>query len=414
MVWLVRVPDTPGTELRWVQVTATGGVHGEGSMSSFAAAWRASPVRAPVVALLPVSDALVTTVSAPVRNARQLQQALPFLIEENLATDIDLMQVVAGPVMAGGRLQVIAVMRERIARALAAFQAEGIDPDVLTIDALLLPLPASGALLYLNGAGSLLASTDGAVLGLHEEDAGVVLSTLSPAADGELEVRVASDASVLPARAFEAAPPPCCGRVSLDETPVDLLSLLASGKFSARLQRAANLRQGVFANTTGRTLDVGFDWHPLAWMAALWAVVALGYQLAVGIAHGRAADAVRSESVALYRQLFPGASQVPDPRRQMQGRISAVAGGGNAFARLVAEASAVVAELDGGTGRYTTRSLGWEQAQGQLRLDVVARSLEDVEQLRQRLEARGLRVEVGAGVSQDGGYRARINLSVGA
>lgn len=414
MVWLVRVPDTPGTELRWVQVTATGAVHGDGLMSSFAAALHASPVRGPVVVLLPVSDALITTVSAPVRNARQLQQALPFLIEENLATDIDQMQVVAGPVMIGGRLQVIAVSRERIAGVLAAFQADGIEPDVLTVDGLLLPLPASGALLYLDGINSLLASAGGAVLGLHEADAGIVLSALPAAADGELDIRVASDASVLSARAFEAAPPPCCDRVLLDETPVELLSLLASGKFSTRLLRVPNLRQGVFAKKTGRTLDVGFDWQPLAWIAALWAVVALGYHLAVGIAHGRAADAVRTESVALYRQLFPGESQVPDPRRQMQGRISAVAGGGNAFAQLVAETSAVVAELDGGTGRYTTRSLGWEQAQGQLRLDVVARSLEDIEQLRQRLEARGLRVEVGAGVSQEGGYRARINLSVGA
>lgn len=414
MVWLVRLPDTPGTGLRWVQVTATGDVHGDGTMSSFAAALRASSARAPVVALLPASDALVTAVSVPVRNARQLQQALPFLIEENLATDIDQMQVVAGPAMAGGRLQVIAVGRDRIADVLAAFQAEGIDPDVLTVDALLLPLPASGALLYLDGANSLLASTDGVVLALHEADAGTVLSSLLPAADGELDVRVASEASVLPARAFEAVPPPCCGRVVLDGTPIDQLSLLVSGKFSARLQRAPNLRQGAFANATRRTIDVGFDWHPLAWMAALWAVVALGYHLAVGISHGRAADAVRMESVALYRQLFPGESQVPDPRRQMQGRISAVTGRDNVFAQLVAETSTVVAELDGGAGRYTTRSLGWDQAQGQLRLDVVARSLEDVEQLRQRLEARGLQVEVGAGVSQEGGYRARINLSVGA
>lgn len=412
MVWLVRVPDRPDAELHWVQVSAGRAVPASGTMSSFAAATRAAQGSGPVVALLPASAALVTAVSPPVRNARQLQQALPFLIEENLATDIDLMQIVAGRWLHDGRLQVVAVTRERVSAALAAFRAEGVDPDVLSVDGLLLPLPARGAILYLDGAHSLLASTDGAVLQLDEADAGVVLSSLSPVAGDELDIRVASDAS-LPVAHVLAASPPDGWRVTLHEEPVPLLALLASGPLGTRLQQAANLRQGVFASKANNTLDIGFDWRPLAWMAALWAVVALGYQVAVGVSNGRAADAVREETVALYRQLFPGASQVPDPRRQMQGRIAGAAGDSNPFVRLVAEASAAMSELDDGNGRYATRSLGWEQAQAQLRLDVVARTLEDVEQLRQRLETRGLRVEVGAGVSQDGGYKARINLAVG-
>lgn len=411
MVWLVRVPTDPGQGLRWLHATA--GNVGEGTLSSFAAALRESSLRGPVVLLLPASGALVSTVSSPVRNARQLQQALPFLVEENLAVDIDLMHVVPGPRMASGDLQFVAVARESVERLLNAFQAEGVDPDVLTVDALLLPIAADGALLFLDGADSLFVSSAGVALQLDESDAETILGALPGHSFGALDIRIGRERSVVAGRAVEASLAGGGVTVALHTEPVDLLTLLASGNVVGRLQRAPNLRAGPYAHQGGATLALDFDWRPLAWMAMAWVLVTVGYQFAVGIACGRAADAARAESVALYRQYFPGAAQVVDPRRQMQGLIASAASGDGGFVKQVAEVSAVMAELDGGGGRYVTRALGWEQAQGQLRMDIIARSLDDVEQLRQRLEARGLIVEVGAGVSQEGGYKARLNLGSG-
>ncbi|MFO6424205.1 type II secretion system protein GspL [Motilimonas sp. KMU-193] len=43
----------------------------------------------PIITLLPVSDVLLTKVEVPGKLTKQLQQALPYMIEEELATDVD-------------------------------------------------------------------------------------------------------------------------------------------------------------------------------------------------------------------------------------------------------------------------------------------------------------------------------------
>ncbi|WP_434340243.1 type II secretion system protein GspL [Motilimonas cestriensis] len=43
----------------------------------------------PVIVLLPVADVLLTQVEVPGKLTRQLQQALPYMVEEELATDVD-------------------------------------------------------------------------------------------------------------------------------------------------------------------------------------------------------------------------------------------------------------------------------------------------------------------------------------
>lgn len=415
MVWLVRVPELPATGVEWMLAGVGEVVSGQGTLAELQAVLARRDPRQPVVLVLPVSSALVASVTVPVRNPRQLQQMLPFLVEEMLAADIESLHFVAGQRLAGGRIQVVAMERALLQGVLTCFRDAGIDPEIVTLDALLLPQPAVGAAFYLDGPRSLLATTNGVALSLDEVDTELVVESLDVAsgADCALQCYPATGQSLLTANALASATGEGA-RVVVDTATAPLLPLLARDDLALRLRRAANLRQGTFARQSSGSLDPGFDWRPLAGIAAGWAVISLGYQVALGISHGRAADAVRDAEVALYRQLFPGVSQVPDPRRQMQGQISAVSGSENAFARLVAEASTVVAELDNGSGRYVTRSMAWDQAQGQLRMDMVARSLEELETLRQRLEARGLRVDIGSGMSQDGGYKARLNLEVGA
>lgn len=417
MIWLVRIPGGPQDPHEWMLCgNPQNAIHGKGSLAEFADALRASAVRAPVAALLPASRALVSTVSSPIRNARQLQQALPFLVEENLATDIDTIHIVAGT-RRGNEVPFVAVSRAEVGLVLSGFGEEGIDPEILTIDGLLLPLPsaAGAAAVFLDGDRSLvsLAGTgQGVLLSLAESDvvASLALTATPPSA---IDVHVASEEALVTARAIEAESAGAAV-ATIHETPVSLLPLLASPGLADRLKSAVNLRAGDFARKGGTMLPaLGFDWKPLAALAAVWAVVALGYQLALGISSDRAASAVRDEAVALYRQYFPGSSQVVDPRRQMQALIVQAGSGGADLIGLVAAASEVITELNRAGGQYLTRSLGWEQGTAQLRLDVVARSLEEVEQLRQRLEARGVHVDMGAGLSQDGGYRARLNLGAG-
>lgn len=406
---IVLLPGSPGGQASWIVAGATGAEPASGSLSDLAAARAVLPRRLPLVAVLPVSGALLSSVGVPARQQRQLLQALPYLIEENLAADIESFHVVPGARLADGRLQVGALSRKLLADALATLQESGLDPEYLTVDAALL-VPEQGAAVLLDGGDSLVANAEGLALSCHEDDLPALGDLLAPA--GTISIRITSPASLVAARALEA----CCldaageTRVVIGETPVARLAALAGGLTTpAALKRLLNFRQGEFAARGDVAGALGFDWRPLAWLAAGWILLVLGHQVAAGITYGRAADAVREAEVALYRQVFPGAGQVPRPRAQMEGQVRASSSGGG-FVELVAETSTAIAGLNGNENVLQPRHVGWDSAEGRLQVDIVARRFEDLEKLRQALEGRGMAVEIGSGVAQDGGYKARVNV----
>lgn len=405
---LLRAPEYPGDDWQWF-VPGDLGV-ASGDLVQLAAARAALPPM-PVVLLLPAARVLTVAVTVPARQQRQMQQAFPFLVEENLAGDIEQCHVVAGTRIDAQRLQLVAVDRDVLAAMLAGLRNVGIDPSLVTSDALALPLPARGATVLLDGQASLLATTDGQTLAFDQADAAAIAAMLAVGEGDSVDIRCGRHGDLLAARAVESellSVSPALN-VTVDETPVERMQLLADAIAS---RAPVNLRQGVFAAAGESSFSLGFDWRPLAWLAASWVVLALAYQVAVGISHSRAAASVHEAQVALYRQVFPGAKNVPHPRAQMEGQLRG-AGGGASFTALVAQTSEVLAALGGkDAGRYTPRTMSWDAQQGELHVDIVARGLEDIEQLRSALQQRGLAVDVGSGVSQAGGYKARLNIGV--
>ncbi|MFZ5722941.1 MAG: type II secretion system protein GspL [Pseudomonadota bacterium] len=415
--WLIRMPDKPAAEWSWLE---TGGpLPGEtvqGDLAQLFAAVAAAPGH-PVTLLLPSDRVLTMPVAVPVRQQRQMQQAFPFLVEENLAGEVEHCHVVAGLRIDARRLQLAAVDRRWFAALLAELRAGGIDPVTVSSEALVLTAPERGVVLLLDGAASLLATADGQTLMFDQADAAALPGGMPAGEGGNARILLGMQGDVVAARALESEWLAAgAQQVAIDEAPRERLAILAE-----ELARRApvNLRQGEFAHAGETTFSLGFDWRPLAWMAACWAVLALGYQAAVGITHDRAARAVHEAQVTLYRQVFPGAKNVPNPRAQMTNQLRS-GGGGASFTALVAQTSETLAALEktgvspAGETHYRPRTLAWDAEQGQLRVDIVARGLEDLERLRQALEKRGLAVDIGSGVSQDGGYKARLNIAPAA
>lgn len=404
--WL-RAPLVPGDDAGWRWLARDSGGVVTGSPEEFVAGLVPA---SRVLLLLPVTQALVVPVNLPQKQQRQLLAALPFLLEEALAADIERFHVVSGERLDAQNLQVLAVERDALQALITRLQAAGVDPDIVTPDAL--ALPARGTVL-LDGGHSLLRSADGGAMAFDMHDA-VLLAGLVPDASN-LQVLMGPAGSEAAAGALETAlamddesrPPPA------DLVPRDLLERVAS-LGDAACARLPNLRQGGFARAGSTDFSLGFDWRPLAWLAASWAIIALGYQLAVGISHARAAEATRLAQVDLYKQLFPGSSNVPRPRQQMEGQLAGGQSADDRFVSLVARTAGTFVELGGAAAGFRPGSMAWDSGQRQLRLDVQARSLEDIDRLRAALQEKGLAVDIGAGVAQEGGYKARMNVGEGA
>ncbi|MFZ5755709.1 MAG: type II secretion system protein GspL [Pseudomonadota bacterium] len=414
--WLVSAPDTFSPEAVWswrLQDAAAAMPAEHGGLAELGGALAGAHA---VHLLVPAARVISVPLTVPLRQQRQLQQALPYLLEENLASDIENLHVVPGDRIDGQRMQALAVDRKWFAGLLAQLRTVGIDPAQVTSEALALPLPDNGSTMLLDGVRSLLRTGDGHTLAFDQQDAVVVAATLAAQNNAVVQVLLGRDGDPLVARAVESelqlseAPP----QVLVQEQPQERMSVFAGGMAG---RAGANLRQGAYAHTQESLFALGFNWRPLAWLAASWVVLALGYQIAVGISHARAVDAVHEAQASLYRQIFPGSRNVDYPRRQMENQLKN-AGGGGSFTTLIAQTTEGIAALDKAAGtaeaRYTPRTLAWDAEQGQLRIDIVARSLEDLEKLRVDLQSRGLSVDIGAGVSQDGGYKARMNVGMKA
>lgn len=416
--WLLHAPQRTGDAAQWQwQATGAAGAYA-GTLESFAEALAADGAAAGarrIVVLLPADGALVATVNAPAKQQRQLQTALPFLLEEMLASDVERLHVIAGRRIDAQRLQLVAVDREAFSALLATLASAGIDPDVVTVDALLLPPDVIA--FCLAGPHSRLLTADGNALAFDAADAGAVIAALPAALSGDAVLLPSGEADITAARGAEAelavASPDL--KVHVDESPRSLLARIADGSLGVDPLRVANLRQGPWARAGQGGFALGFDWRPLAWLAASFAVLWLGHQLAVGITYQRAAEAAREAQVALYRQIFPGSNNVPSPRKQMEGMIGGARGNGDsgAFVPLVAQTAEVLQSLGGVEAGFSPRSLAFDNTMHTLRMDVQARNVADFDRLREALVARGLQVDIGAGVAQDGGYRARINVTGG-
>jgi general secretion pathway protein L len=82
----------------------------------------------PVIALVPATEALTTTVNLPARSASKLNAALPYALEEQVAADVDTMHFAAGDKRESGLRPVAAVARKQLDAWLAQLEDAGIVP----------------------------------------------------------------------------------------------------------------------------------------------------------------------------------------------------------------------------------------------------------------------------------------------
>lgn len=96
-----------------------------------------------VYVLVPAVDVLMTEVTIPAGSSRQLSAVLPFLLEEELAQDVDNLHVHLLQ-KSGDMAQVAVVEHQKVALWLAALDDAGIEAKALIPDCLCLPLFDNG------------------------------------------------------------------------------------------------------------------------------------------------------------------------------------------------------------------------------------------------------------------------------
>lgn len=381
-------------QARWLRLGADGaplGEAGEGSLAQAATA--AADCR--LVWVLNGEDVLLTTRRIPARGRRQLAQALPYALEDDLAQEVDTLGFVHQPL--GPDTGVAVVDRVLLETGLARLRAAGLRPWRILPDLLLLP-QHPGGYLYQDGARALLRHGPMAGLVCEADNLEMVLAAL-PHTAGEGQQ---------PALRVEGGNPLPDGLACQQVSPaLPLLRRLAAGLATAP---ALNLA-GALVEDQGPSQRE----RRRVWLAAGVALLALGLlagQRALQLRDLRQlGDDLDAAIVQTYRDTFPDGGRLVDARVQMQqalDRLHRSAGGDGGFLGALAD---VAPTLGGAT---TLRIEGMEYRNGLLLLRVRGDDIGQLDRIKQALEADGRHsVQIQAVNQGEDGVRAQFRIQGG-
>ena len=376
-------------------------------------------VGARVVVLVPGADVLLASADLPGLNRQRLVRALPFALEEQLASDVDELHFALGNRADDGRICNAVVAREKIEFWLASLKSAGLQADVISSDVLgVQHAAANGAgkhwSLLLNGEQCLLRTDAQQGVALDRENLSFLLQALLDGAEAALptclDIKVCADDAFADSDDYRQLCQVCEEKgiaVDLQPQDEDGVLLLARG-FNE--QNAINLLQGDFSRRQ-QLEKILRPWRPAMLLLGLWLVVQLG---AMGLEYSRLSKqntVMRDQVTALYREAFPQARKVVNPRVQMERGLEKLRGSGGGQMDLlgfVAKAGPILKAtpaLKLRTARYKENKLD---------LDLEIDNLQALDKLKQQLvEQAGLAVDIVSASSRDGKVESRIALHSG-
>ena len=175
---------------------------------------------------------------------------------------------------------------------------------------------------------------------------------------------------------------------------------------------AINLLQGRF---TVRQPSGKLPWWKIAAAVFLFAWLGqLSIQIGSGWYFNYQANILEKSAEDQYRKLFPDAKHVSNPRKRLESRLAAgvEASGENTFAKLFSGSVQALNSLPDHTG-LTIEELRYESDQGQLELELKARSIDQLDQFKQALGKLGLSSRISSANDNDGGISGRMQIGKG-
>ena len=341
----------------------------------------------PVDVLVPAAAMTLTSVHLPEKGQRQALKALPFMLEEALAEDVDAMHFTVGP-RDGDALSVVAVAHEQMQTWLSCLTEAGLKVKRIVPDCLALPLQEC-QWAAMNFGNELLLRT-GLATGqsLPLPWLPIALEQLRPA-QGEVSVASYTDMQL--------------EGVELKPQSLELpMLVLARGILHAPV----NLLSGVYTPKREYSKQL-MMWKSAAIVIAIACVLALVNKgLTIHQVNGQIAD-LKAQSESIYQQVVPGNSRIVNLRSQMESQLRALQGQGTGaefFAMLdgLQDAFKQVPELK-------PNSLRFESARNEIRMQVSAKNYAQIEKFK---EIVGRRFQLDGGTMNSGEDQVTSTLTL--
>lgn len=341
----------------------------------------------PIDVLVPASAMTLTSVNLPEKGQRQALKALPFMLEESIADDVDAMHFTVGP-RNGDALSVVAVAHEQMQTWLSCLADAGLKVKRIVPDCLALPLQECQWAAMRFGNELLLRTGLGTGHSLPLPWLPVAMKQLTAQAE-ELSVASYSEMQL--------------DGVELKPQPLDLpMLVLARGILHAPI----NLLSGVYTPKREYSKHL-LQWKNAAIVLAVAIVLSLVNKgLTIHQVNGQIAD-LKAQSEAIYQQVVPGNTRIVNLRSQMESQLRSLQGQGSGaefFSMLAGlqDAFKQVPELK-------PNSLRFESARNEIRMQVTAKNYAQIEKFK---EIVGRRFQMDGGTINSGEDQVTSTLTL--
>ncbi|MBT8420030.1 MAG: type II secretion system protein GspL [Gammaproteobacteria bacterium] len=358
-----------------------------------------------VIVFVPGSDVTLITADVPPMSQQRMLTAVPFALEDQLAGDIDSLHFVFGRRTGREPLPVAVLKHDRMKAWLSRLDKAGVRPDVLVSSVLGLPSTPDTWTILVDTEMALVRFGPLSGFAVDLPNLAIVVRDALIQAGEKVPHRIrllscSEDPENVPL--LESVD---C-QVTVAPCEPNKLAVL-SAHFDE--QRAINLLQGAYSRRIGFG-EIWRAWRMPVALATVWFAVWIG-NLFVDIADLSARSRLlETEIASVYRQAFPDARKMNNPRTRMARGLDELrkAGTGDAIGFLDLLGQVGVHLQSAPNARLTNLHF----RSGELELRVKMADLEAFDQLKERLiREAGLTVEVLSATTRESTVMGHLKIS---
>ncbi|MEX2490102.1 MAG: type II secretion system protein GspL [Pseudomonadales bacterium] len=397
-------------QLEWILLDDASGIvriRGKGTFGEFEEMTSELSWPDSVCLMIGGEEVLLSSARVPGKQRRQLLQAVPYMVEEQLATDVEKCHFAIGDRSADGEVSVAIVDRQWLRSCLKRLNEAGLYPRQVVIDTLLVPM-ASAVTVMMDGQRVLVRT--GAFSGFCIEKSmfSTAVSLLDEQQRSDLTVLVHSD--------------------DQEELQLQLSELHAEMDLSPQVQvldyppfeslcrnfgqipdrNMLNLLQGEF-EVEEETRSGSNAWRFAAILAACAFVLHLSLMTAQAVYLDIQGRQMEAEARALYKDIFPDDRNVRDMRRRWRARLAGeVSGESGDFMSLFKDAARHLPDSN-----LLLNNVNYNESRGDMVLQLEAARSEDLVRFSQTLSKLGLDADIGTISQEQGGVNGSIRVRPG-
>ncbi|GAD87943.1 type II secretion system protein GspL [Vibrio halioticoli] len=334
-----------------------------------------------VALLLNGQDIALKEVNVPAGATRQFATMLPFLLEEELAQDIDELHFSILK-LAGDKAWIAAVDKSYFKQCIARFAEAGIELHKVLPDVLSLPLQENAISILPWDGHYLIRQNQFQGMTLPEQLVPFAVTQMSSATESDEDAeQEATPVEQVTIQSFGALPEALQQQVTatIDEQPAELpMALLAK---NAQLS-TVNLLSGEFKRQASWLKNIKLWRAPAIAAVILLVVFSVNTYMNVSQIESKA-TAYRAESERIFRAVFPGKRRIPTVsylKRQMTDEKTRLSGG-TVEAPLITWMLEVQQSLKG-SDKVKIQSVKFDSNREELRIQAQASDFQTFEKLR--------------------------------